>query len=164
VLLGAFHTVKGHAEVQAFWDSALATLADPIDPALARGFQESTLAQPIAPAHLDTFVAESLRVPARVWQATFREFLREDFSADLPRIQVPVLVVAGGRDAFSRRHERDALAARLPRATVIDYPSLGHALHWEDPARIGGDIARFLDGLETAETDAIRARPVSDRR
>jgi pimeloyl-ACP methyl ester carboxylesterase/tetratricopeptide (TPR) repeat protein len=157
VLLGAFPTVKGHPDVQAFWDGALATLVDPVPPSLAREFQVSTIARPIAPAQLDAFVADSLRVPARVWKAAFREFLAADFSADLGRIEVPALILAGGRDAFSRRHERDVLATRLPRAHVVDYPEIGHALHWEDPARIGADVSRFLESLDGA--DAGRARP-----
>ena len=88
------------------------------------------VATPIAPAQLDLFVAESLRVPARVWRETFRDFLRADFSSELPRIAAPALIVAGGRDIFSRRQERDALAARLRRATVVDLPENGHAVHW----------------------------------
>jgi pimeloyl-ACP methyl ester carboxylesterase len=151
VLAGAFPTVKGHPDVQALWDATLSTLADPIPAAFARDFQTSTIARPIAPAQLETFVAESLRVPARVWRAAFREFLTTDFSADLPRIQAPALILAGGKDTFSRRHERDLLAARLPRAQVIDYPDIGHALHWEDPARIGADIARFLAAVDVAD-------------
>jgi pimeloyl-ACP methyl ester carboxylesterase len=154
VLLGAFHTVKGHPEVQAFWDSALAGLTDPVDPALARAFQESTIATPIAPAQLDLFVAESLRVPARVWRGTFREFLATDFSAELSRIGAPALIVAGGRDTFSRRQERDALAASLRGATVVDHPDLGHALHWEAPARVGADIGRLLVRVADAERQA----------
>ena len=63
------------------WDGTLATLVDPVDPAFAREFQQSTLARPIPAAQLDTFVAESLKVPARVWRATFRGFLDLDFSA-----------------------------------------------------------------------------------
>ena len=144
VLLGALPTIKGHPEVQAFWDTALARLTDPVDPALARAFQESTIATPIAPAQLDLFVAESLRVPARVWRETFREFLAVDFSAEISRIAAPALILAGGRDTFSRRQERDALAAGLRQSTVVDYPGTGHALHWEEPARVGADIARFL--------------------
>ena len=144
VLLGALPTIVDHPEVQAFWDSAIAQLTDPVDPAMARAFQESTIAAPIAPAQLDLFVAESLRVPARVWRETFREFLATDFSAELPRITAPALIVAGGRDTFSRRQERDALAVVLPHATVVDYPGTGHALHWEEPARVGADIVRFL--------------------
>lgn len=154
VLLGAMPTIKGHPEVQAFWDTALATLADPVAPALAREFQVSTLARPIAPAMLDTFVAESLRVPARVWQATFREFLETDFSGEIGRIAAPTLVVWADRDGFSRRQERDALAAGIRGAIVTDYEGAGHAMHWEDPARVAGDIARFVAGLPAATATA----------
>ena len=144
VLLGALPTIKGHPEVQAFWDTALAQVQRSGRSGAGAGVQESTIATPIAPAQLDLFVAESLRVPARVWRETFREFLAVDFSAEISRIAAPALIVAGGRDTFSRRQERDALAAALRQATVVDYPDTGHALHWEEPARVGADIGRFL--------------------
>ena len=63
-------------------------------------------------------VAERLRVPARDWRDTFREFLAVDFSAELSRIAAPALILAGGRDTFSRRQERDALAAALRQRTT----------------------------------------------
>ena len=147
VLLGAFPTIAGHADVQAMWDGALATLADPVDPTLAREFQVSTLAQPIAPALLDTYVAESLKVPARVWKATFREFLDTDFSPALGRISAPTLIIAAGKDSFSRRQERDALAAGIRGAVVKDYLGAGHAMHWEEPARVARDVADFVTVL-----------------
>jgi non-heme chloroperoxidase len=147
VLLGALPTIKGHPEVQALWDGALAQLTDPVDPALAREFQVSTLAQPIAPALLDTYVAESLKVPARVWKATFREFLDTDFSSEIGRISAPTLVIAADKDGFSRRQERDALASGIRGAVVKDYLGAGHAMHWEEPARVAGDITGFVTGL-----------------
>jgi pimeloyl-ACP methyl ester carboxylesterase len=147
VLLGALPTIKGHPEVQAFWDGALANLTDPVDPGIAREFQVSTLAQPIAPALLDLFVGESLKVPARVWKTTFREFLDTDFSADLGRITAPALVIWADKDGFSRRQERDALAAGIPGAIVRDYLGAGHAMHWEDPVRVAADVAGFVAGL-----------------
>ena len=39
VLMGAFRTIHGHAGVQEFWDTAVSTLTDPIDPAFVREFQ-----------------------------------------------------------------------------------------------------------------------------
>ena len=36
VLMGTFRTIQGHAVIQEFWDTAVATLEDPIDPALVR--------------------------------------------------------------------------------------------------------------------------------
>lgn len=144
VLLASFHTLRGHEVIQELWDTGIGTMTDPIDAAFVRAFQEGTVATPIAAAQMDTFVAESLKVPARVWKATFREFLDVDFSAELAGIAAPTLVVSGGQDPISRAGERAALLATIRGATAIDYPELGHAVHWERPAAIAGDIARFV--------------------
>jgi non-heme chloroperoxidase len=105
------------------------------------------VATPIAAAQMDTYVGESLKVPARVWRTLFTTFRTDDFSAELARITAPTLVVSGGRDSFSRRQERDALLAGIRGAAASDYPELGHAMHWEQPAAVAGDIARFVSGL-----------------
>ena len=144
VLLASFHTLRGHEVIQELWDSGIGAMTDPIDEAFVRAFQESTVATPIAAAQMDTFVAESLRVPARVWKATFREFLDVDFSAELAGIAAPTLVVSGGKDPLSRAQERHAMLGAIRGATALEYPELGHAVHWERPAAIAGDIARFV--------------------
>lgn len=156
VLLGSFHTLAGHPGVRELWDLGLASLRDPIDPAFVRSFQESTVATPIAKTQMDTYVAESLKVPARVWQALFTSFLADDFAGDLGRITAPTLVVSGGNDSFSRQQERDALLAGIRGATASDYPELGHAMHWERPAAIAFDIARFVSRLPAAPMSASR--------
>ena len=70
VLMGAFATLEGHPGVQEFWNTVVSTLRDPIEPALVREFQVSTMAREIPEEFLDTVVNESLKVPARVWQAS----------------------------------------------------------------------------------------------
>ena len=155
VLLATFHTLRGHEAVQALWDGGIGTMRDPIDPEFVRAFQESTVATPIAAVQMGTFVAESLKVPARVWRATFREFLDAELG-DLRRIAAPTLVVSGGQDPLSRAEERSALLSRIRGATAIDYPEQGHALHWERPAAIAGDIGRFVSALPGAAGDRRR--------
>jgi pimeloyl-ACP methyl ester carboxylesterase/tetratricopeptide (TPR) repeat protein len=156
VLVGAFHTVKGHPDVEALWNDVLATLKDPVDPAFVRSFQESTVVRPLPPGHMDAFVGESLKVPARVWRALFSEFRQTDFSEQLGRIATPTLIVAPGRDPFSRRQERDALAAAIQGATVLDYPEAGHAIHWEDPGALARDIATFVTRVSAHSASAAR--------
>jgi len=149
VLLASFPTLTGHPGVQEL-AAAVAALRDPIDPAFVRAFQESTVATPIAAAHMDTFVAESLKVPASVWHGLFREFVTTDIAGDLGRITASTLVVAAGKDTFSRVTERDALVAAIPGARALDYPALGHAPHWEQPAAVAADLARFFATLPAA--------------
>ena len=51
------------------------------------------------------------------------------------------LVIWGDQDAFVDRAGRDRLAKAIPHATVVDYPAFGHAMHWEDPARVASFFA-----------------------
>ncbi len=156
VLLASFPTLRGHQGVQELWDTGIASMHDPIDPAFVRSFQESTVATPIPGAQMDIFVAESLKVPARVWQALFREFLDNDCQQELRQITAPTLVVSGGKDLLSDGAERAALLAAIPGATAIDYPDQGHALHWEKPAAIARDIARFVGRLPAVAAPQTR--------
>lgn len=145
VLIAAFATLKGNPTAEAFWHDGLANLGDPIDPALVRDFQQSTLARSVPQGFFESVVAESLKVPARIWRAAFRSMLEDDYSADLTRIVVPALVVWGDRDAFAGRAEQELLKATLADATLKVHPGNGHAPHWEDPERVARQIADFVD-------------------
>jgi len=66
VLVGSFASYRKNPVVVEFRESAVSQLADSIDQGFVRKFQESTLAQPVPQAFLDTIIRESLKVPARV--------------------------------------------------------------------------------------------------
>jgi non-heme chloroperoxidase len=149
VLMGSFPTVRGNPVVQEFWDSAVSTLADPVDPSFVLDFQKSTLARPVPDGLLDTAVRESLKVPARVWRATFADFLVADFSTELATIQAPTLIAWGDRDEYFSRSEQMALHAAIRGSRLAVYPGGGHAFHWEDPARFASDLAVFADEISS---------------
>jgi non-heme chloroperoxidase len=128
--------------------AAIRELEDPVDPVFVREFQVSTLARPIPPAMLDRVVAESLKLPARVWHALIEPTLRVDYSADLERIAAPTLVAWGDRDEICTRADQDALVRAIPDARLIVYRGGGHAFHWEDPSAFAGDLVAFVDGWQ----------------
>lgn len=134
-------------ELQAFHREQIVPLADPVSEAFAREFQQGTLARPIAPALLDHFVAESLKVPARVWRAAFAGFMADDFTPRLPEISVPTLVVWGRHDAFCPAAEQQALLALIRSARLVEYADAGHALHWEEPQRFARDLNLFVNSV-----------------
>jgi len=53
----------------------------PVDPGFVREFAESTLAQRVPLEFMETMVQENLKVPARVWKATFEDSWRTILSA-----------------------------------------------------------------------------------
>ena len=143
VLIGAFAAPRGNREVRALWDDHVATLADPVDPDFVRGFQEGTVARPVPGELLDRAVAESLKVPARVWRAALAGMIEDDTAAELRRITAPTLLLWGERDEFVPRADQDALLAAIRGARLVVHAGAGHAPHWEDPARVAREIAAF---------------------
>ena len=147
VLVGAFTTLRGNPAVSEFWDSEVSTLTDSVESRLAREFQESTLARPVSEEFFEMVVQESLKVPARVWRAVLGDFLETDFSAEISRIKAPTLILWGDRDAYFPRSEQEILTSAIAGAQLSIYNGVGHALHWEEPARFAADLAAFIENL-----------------
>lgn len=152
VLAGSFTTLRGHQGVQEFWDTTIAKLRDPLDPKMVRGFQESTIQQPIPPTFLDLAVRESLKVPARVWRAAFAGLMQADQRAELGQIKAPTLIVWGEKETYFLRPDQDALVAAIKGARFVAWPDAGHALHWEHPQRFAQELTNFIQPLMTSTT------------
>jgi non-heme chloroperoxidase len=144
VAAGAFATFSDKPELAAFVREAIEPLTDPVPRTLAHQFQMDTLARPCAPGWVDTAVDESLRLPAAVWRAAFRDLLADDPIDAAPRIAVPVRLVAGECDAFAPLADAERLARAMPDAEVSVWASAGHAMHWEEPARFAREVAEFV--------------------
>src|SRR5262245_13684014 len=144
VLMAAFATFQDPG-LRDFVTSSILPLKDPIDPAFAREWQLSTLARPMDPAHFDTIVSETVKVPAFVWREAFKGFLAtDDFTGELADVSVPTLLAWGDRDTYTLRAAQDRLLQAIPGARLVVYEDYGHAFHWEDPARFAADLVAFL--------------------
>jgi non-heme chloroperoxidase len=147
VLLGPFAGYQSNASVVGFYEQVVMHLTDPIDQSIAREFQESTLAQPISPAFLEVVIAESLKVPARIWQAACAGLLEDAHVTGLGGIEAPTLLLWGDQDAFVSRADQDFLLGAIAGSRLEVYRNAGHAIHWEEPARFAADLTAFVEGL-----------------
>jgi non-heme chloroperoxidase len=143
VLIGSAPTVAGNAVALDF-KTVVDTLVDPIDPEFVLSFQSSTFFRPIPEEFLATSVAESLKVPASVWQQALDGLLADDHSAALPNIVAPTLILFGDQDVFFTALDQAALDAAIPNSTLVTYPDTGHGTHVELPGPVTREIARFL--------------------
>jgi len=143
VLMGAKPTFRAldalYADIAAFPDGD-------VDAGWVHGFQAGTLARPVPPGLLDVVVAESLRVPGRVWKALVEPTLRVDHSRRLHAIAAPTLVAWGDRDEIATRADQDELLRSIPDSRLVVYPGGGHGFHWEDPAAFAADLTAFVQG------------------
>jgi len=145
-LLGSLGPWHRNPSVVELWD-AVAALEEPVDPVFVREFQASTVTRPVPPGVLDTAVQESLKVPARVWRAICEGFLQDDFAGELGGIGAPALIVWGDVDPLCPRAAQDDLLRAIARSQLVVYEGAGHAMHWEEPARVAADLARFARSL-----------------
>lgn len=146
VLTGAFYVRPGNPILVDFWNQAVSTLPDQVDPRFVREFQTSTVTKPLDPAFFATILGETERVPGHVWRAAFREFLRTDLTARVGTITAPTLIIWGDQDAFSIRDDQDSLVTKIRGARLVSYEGIGHAANWEVPERFASDLVTFLDG------------------
>ena len=139
--------MRGSAATLQSWDSTLAKLTDPVDPALVREMTESMLARPVPPAFLDSAVREGVKVPAFVWKAALESRWRRDgdYSGELGKIKAPTLIVWGDQDARYPRREQEKLASAITGSRLLVYDGAGHLLHWEEPERLASDLVAFID-------------------
>ena len=144
VLVGAFAALARNPASIEFGVTTLAPLTDPLDPTFVREFQEGTLARPLPEAVLNGIVAESLKVPARVWKAAWAGLLEADLTPDLARITAPTLLIWGDRDDMALQTEQEILHRSLPIVRLVIFEGAGHAPHWEEPERFASVVADFL--------------------
>jgi pimeloyl-ACP methyl ester carboxylesterase len=130
VLLGTALTARNAviAELRA----AAESLTDPVDEAFIREFQLSTIHRPVPPAFLQTVIAESRKVPARVWRAALAGMA--DFQPQWP-ITCPTTILGGELDAVFSIEEQTAVFLATEHSTLHIERLVGHTMHWEAPER-----------------------------
>jgi non-heme chloroperoxidase len=157
VLMGAFATFQGEG-LRDFVTASILPLRDPIAPSFARAWQQSTLARPMDPTHLEAVILETLKVPAFVWHAAFEGFLQTADMVDALRaVTVPTLLMWGDRDTYADRTGQERLLAAIPDSRLVVYEAAGHAFHWEDPATCAAELASFAS--EGARERGFRREP-----
>lgn len=78
-------------------------------------------------------------------------FLRDDAAYQcllplLPRLEIPALLITGGRDPTTSAEQRDAFGRGSPRHTMAEFERAGHFVHADEPDRYARAIIKFVRG------------------
>jgi pimeloyl-ACP methyl ester carboxylesterase len=130
------------ARLPALVDS-IEQLVDPIPEAFVRDFQMGASHVPLPDAFLAGVVAESRKVPARVWRAALDGLLDYRDEDDLRRIRAPTTLIWGDRDTIVTREDQDRLRREIADARLVVLPDTGHSPHWERPEAVA-EILRSM--------------------
>lgn len=115
----------------------------------AREFQLGCLAAPVSPAFVSGMIEQTLKVPTGIFREALAAFIADDMPAALPRIDVPVQLMWGMRDAFVSQADQQALMEALPDARLRAYEGIGHTPQWECPERFAADLMTFCEAPAT---------------
>lgn len=155
VLIGAPLGLRGNPAVAGLL-AEISRLRDPVDSDFVREFVEGTASEAVPREFLETMIAESRKLPARVWRETLAALAEAEPAALTGTITAPTLILWGDRDPFLSRADQEALVSAIPGSRLVAYEGVGHLVHWEDPARVAADIAAFA-----LSPDGHRARAAS---
>jgi pimeloyl-ACP methyl ester carboxylesterase len=144
ILISAAPTTAGHTGLEEM-RADVAGFSGKVPRDYATGFQASTAHRPLPPEQLDTFVDESMKLSLDTWKGAIDGLLAD--AAEAHPIRVPTLSIWGARDSVFDAAAQHALAKKIPGLVRAHYDEVGHAPHWETPAEVAGDIARFIASL-----------------
>jgi pimeloyl-ACP methyl ester carboxylesterase len=139
VLVGAGAVAQNQGMVDLV--AAVNALTDPVDETFVREFQMSCVNAPVPDAFMEAAIANSRRMPARIWKAAFQGLLESEIN--LVRPPVRALVLGGRKDAVFSATEQMVLARQFPRGELHLVDEVGHTLHWEQPATFVSALIRF---------------------
>src|SRR5688572_8203100 len=116
-------------------------LTDPVDQKFVREFQMSCVHAPVPEPFMEAVIANSRRVPARIWKDVMKGLIESEIN--LSRPEVRTLVLGGWQDAVFSAAEQIMLARQFPRGELHLIDGVGHTLHWEQPATFVNALSRF---------------------
>jgi pimeloyl-ACP methyl ester carboxylesterase len=119
----------------------------------------------IEPGDFMPYLEGMARIDARLFVAMLSAAGSHSADDLLPRVTVPTLVVAGGRDGFTPPERSRAIAAAVPNAELLEIPNASHTAPIEHPNLVNFTVrdflARRIDGL--TETGGVGSEaPRSD--
>jgi pimeloyl-ACP methyl ester carboxylesterase len=98
----------------------------------------------VRPEHLASHMVHLGDANFSVLFKMMSEMRRHNTVDELPRISVPVLVLAGRRDLFTPPTVQQKMAELIPGAEIVWFEDGGHLLPVEEPEAISGAILDFL--------------------
>ncbi len=113
------------------------------DAAAAKETLRKIAARPLSEPLLDATVSDDLQASASAWRAWLEHGSKEDISARMPQIAVPIRVAVGAKDQTITGDlvTREILArVNVAEAMLESVPDVGHLLPLEAPS----DAVRFL--------------------
>jgi pimeloyl-ACP methyl ester carboxylesterase len=113
-------------------------------PELASGMINGIIALGAGPEGKKTAIASMAAVPPETYKACVEAIVTFEERANLGRIQVPVLLIAGELDRQAPAPMMQRMAQKIPGARYVMLPGLAHLPNLENPAVFDTAVLDYL--------------------
>jgi pimeloyl-ACP methyl ester carboxylesterase len=110
----------------------------------------------VEPSDFMPYLEGMARIDARLFVAMLSAAGGHSADDLLPEIDVPVLVVAGGRDGFTPPERSRAMASAIPGAELLEIPNASHTAPIERPHLVDWTVRDFM--ARRVDRADVRAR------
>ena len=127
------------------YEEAMALKA-PLDPdsQFMRDWHPANQPTPVDATFAEAVRQEFMTIPIHVWRGVMRELAAVPAGRHAADVDVPVLILSGGKDPLFPAEHHASLIEAFPHAEAQVFEDLGHNPNWERPADIAAAIDRFL--------------------
>lgn len=87
-------------------------------------------------------------IDVRVFLTLFEELTQHNSISELPRVQIPALVIAGEKDSLTPSHVQQQITNSLPEAELYLLPHGSHCVQLDFPDIVNAKIEAFLQKLD----------------
>ncbi len=102
--------------------------------------------------YLPTWTEDQLRLRAewlhtcdlKAVEEAYKSFHQDDMHADLPKIEVPTLLIAAGKGDVIRPEELEELVRLIPNNKAVRVEAAGHMIPWDDEEGFHSALGDFL--------------------
>lgn len=114
------------------------------DRAVLDGFLHAAFAEPLDPATMAEMKGQMFLSPTATVADLIDDMVKQDFRETLPAISVPTLLIYGRKNNPVMPGEVGRwMAKRISGAELVELPSGGHSIFWEDPAGFNQALNAF---------------------
>jgi 3-oxoadipate enol-lactonase len=121
-------------------------------PELAAGMIHEIIGQNANPEGKQIAIASMASAPASTYQACVEAIVTFEERANLGQIRVPTMCLVGELDTNAPPAMMERMASKIPGATFVVLPGLGHLPNLENPAAFDAAVLGFLRGLDASAT------------
>jgi len=93
---------------------------------------------------------------ARIWT----EMVEQDFNKELPRLDLPALVISGRHSRLYSTPATQWAAGCMPQAKSVEFSRSGHAPSLEEPDEFNRVLSAFVDSIQTSNRAQSVQKPV----